>query len=292
MCSADAKRIFVDSHAHLWDARRYPWYKFPQPGDDTFGLGLKKPFPERYLWDAYRESLPSVELVKWVHVSALTSPKDARAELDWLDSSAREGGIPYALIGTLDPSLPLANIEDALDKAMQKPTYRGLRFLGGFEHESDKAHAVLSMLATRHLVYDAVASPGKIRSVANSVAHHPDLTVVLEHVGWPHGTTREHISAWGSEMAELAAVPNVYCKLSGLEMVVHRNDLDICRRFFEGALRLFGAARCMFGSNLPIDLSYGTGAELLSIFEAIASEHSKDDAEHLYVRTAERAYRL
>ena len=292
MCSAETKRRFVDSHAHLWDAQRYPWYKFPQPGEAAFGLGLTKPFPERYLWDAYRESLASVELVKWVHVSALTSPKDAREELDWLDSSAREGGIPYALIGTLDPSLPLADMEDALDEAMLKPAYRGLRFLGGFDHESRKAHAVLSMLATRNLVYDAVASPGAIRSVAKSLAHHPNLTVVLEHVGWPHGTTREHRLAWASEMADLALVPNVYCKLSGLEMVVHRNDLSIFRRFFEEALRLFGAARCMFGSNMPIDLSYGSGAELLAVFDEFTSAHSKDVADDLYVRTAERAYRL
>ena len=292
MCSAEAKRRFVDSHAHLWDAHRYPWYKFPQPGDDSFGLGLKKPFPERYLWNAYRASLPSVDLVKWVHVSALTSPADARAELDWLDSSARAGGIPYALIGTLDPVLPLADIERALDEAMQKSAYRGLRFLSGFDHDSGKAQAVLSMLAARNLVYDAVAGPGAIRSLARAVDRHPNLTVVLEHVGWPHGTTRRHFSAWASEMADLAGVPNVYCKLSGLEMVAHSNDLTIFRQFFEEALRLFGANRCMFGSNLPIDLSYGSGAELLGVFAAIASAHSKDDADDLYARTAERAYRL
>jgi L-fuconolactonase len=292
VCSAETKRRFVDSHAHLWDAHRYPWYQFPQPGEDAFGLGLKKPFPERYLWDAYRASLPSVELVKWVHVSALTSPKDARAELHWLDSSAREGGVPYALIGTLDPSLPLADLEAALDEAMQKPAYRGLRFLSGFDHESKKAHAVLSLLAARNLVYDAVASPGAIRSVAKSVDRHPDLTVVLEHVGWPLGTTREHTLAWAAEMADLAAVPNVYCKLSGLEMVAHRNDLSVFRQFFAEALRLFGAARCMFGSNMPIDLSYGSGAELLAVFDQFASAYSQDVADDLYVRTAERAYRL
>jgi L-fuconolactonase len=288
----NVRRRFVDSHAHLWDASRYPWYRFPQPGDDSFGLGLKKAFPERYLWEAYRESVASVELIKWVHVSALTSPIDARAELDWLDSIAREGRIPYVLIGALDPTLTLAEIEDALDVEMQKPAYRGLRFFGGFDYESDKADAVLSMLAARNLVYDAVANPGRIRAVAKASARHPNLTVVLEHLGWPHGTTPEHFSAWQAEMADLAAVPNVYCKLSGLAMVAHRNDVEIFRLFFEESLRLFGAERCMLGSNFPIDLSYGSGAELFGVFDEIASSHSKDDADDLYVRTAERAYRF
>jgi L-fuconolactonase len=286
------RRRFLDSHAHLWDARRHPWYTFPRPGNDSLGLGLKTAFPERYLWDSYRESLTTVELVKWIHVSALISPENARAELDWLDSIAREGSIPYGLIGTLDPALRLAEIETTLDEAIKKPAYRGLRFFGGFDYESGKAHAILSMLGARKLVYDLVAGPGAIRTVAKAVARHPDLTVVLEHVGWPHGTTPADIFAWGAEMTDLAAVPNVYCKLSGLAMVVHRNDVTIFRLFFEECIRLFGAKRCMFGSNFPIDLSYGSAAELFAVFNEIASPYSADEVENLYVRTAERAYRI
>jgi L-fuconolactonase len=286
------RRRFVDSHAHLWDARRHPWYSFPRPGNDSLGLGLKNAFPECYLWDSYRESLATVELIKWIHVSALISPENARAELDWLDSIAREGSIPYALIGTLDPALPLAEIETALDEAIKKPAYRGLRFFGGFDYETDKAHVILSMLEARKLVYDLVAGPGAIRTVAQAIAHHPDLTVVLEHVGWPHGTTPSDILAWGAEMKDLAAVPNVYCKLSGLAMVIHRNDVAIFRLFFEECIRLFGAERCMFGSNFPIDLSYGSAAELFAVFDEIAGAYSADEVDNLYVRTAERAYRI
>jgi predicted TIM-barrel fold metal-dependent hydrolase len=48
----------------------------------------------------------------------------------------------------------------------------------------------------------------------------------------------------------------------------------------------------MFGSNLPIDLCYGSGQELFAVFEQIAGDYSEADAANLFAHTAERAYRL
>ena len=287
-----SRRRFVDSHLHLWDTRQHPWYKFPKPGDDSFGLGLSKPFPQSYLWQEYLKSVSSVDLVKWVHVSALTSPHDFEAESAWIESIARHTERPYALIGTMDPTLPLSEIEAALDREMANPAYRGMRFLGGLDYESDHADAVFDMLSSRRLVYDAVASTGAIRKAANGLARHAELTVVLEHVGWPRATTQQHFDEWRAEMADFAALPKAFCKLSGLGMVVHRNDSSIFRKFYDECIRLFGAERCMFGSNFPIDLSYGNGDELMAVFEEIASALSQEEASNLFAQTAERVYRL
>ncbi len=301
MCSAKVttpvsetrgRRRFVDSHLHLWDARQHPWYKFPVPGDDTYGLGLTRPFPETYLWSDYSKSVSSVDLVKWVHVSALTSPKNFEAESAWIESIARHSGLPYALIGSMDPTLPLAEIEAALDRETENPAYRGLRFLGGLDYESARGAAVFDMLSSRRLVYDAVASTGGIRQAAKGLARHAGLTVILEHVGWPRATTARHFEEWRAEMADFATLPNAYCKLSGLGMVVHRNDASVFRKFYDECIRLFGAGRCMFGSNFPIDLSYGSGDGLLAVFEEIANAYSPVEANRLFAHTAEQAYRL
>jgi L-fuconolactonase len=286
------RRRFVDCHLHLWDTHQHRWYRFPQPGDDSFGLGLKKPFPERYLWVDYLKSISAVDLVKWVHVTALTVPKDAMAESAWVASIAAQSKLPYALIGTVDSTLPLSEIEATLDHESANPAYRGLRVLTGLDYESATANALLSVLSNRKLVYDAVASPGRIRAAAKGLARHPELTVVLEHAGWPRGTTASQFAEWRAEIADFAALPNTFCKLSGMGMVVHRNDSSIFRRFFDECIRLFGAHRCMFGSNFPIDLCYGSGDELLAVFDEIAGAYSEADAANLFAQTAERAYRL
>ena len=147
-------------------------------------------------------------------------------------------------------------------------------------------------MSSAGLIYDAVANTGGIATAARGIERYPDLTVVLEQTGWPLATDDDHFKAWAAEMAIFAQRPNSYCKLSGLGMVVHRNDVAIFRKFFDECIRLFGADRCMFGSNLPVDLSYGSGADLLAVFEAVASHYSEAEAANLYADTAERAYRI
>jgi predicted TIM-barrel fold metal-dependent hydrolase len=287
-----SRRRFVDSHVHLWDTRVNGWYVFPVPGDDSFGLGLKEPFPDTYLWDDFKRAVASVDLVKWVHVSALTVPREVEAESKWVAGIADKAGIPYAIIGSIDPALPLGEIVATLDREIRNPHYRGIRFLGGLDYQSDHAHGVFKALAARKLVYDAVALPGGIRTAAESLAHHPDLTVVLEHAGWPLFTGAHTYESWRAEMAAFAALPHAYCKLSGLSMVVHTMKIADLRRYYDVCIDLFGARRCMFASNFPIDLLYGKAEELFAAFEAIAASRSAAEAADLFAGTAERAYRL
>lgn len=287
-----SKRRFVDTHVHLWDVVSNPWYRFPVPGPDDFGLGLKAPFPEVYLWDDYAASVATVDLVKWVHVTAVTANKDVEAESAWVAPIAEAAGLPYVIIGSIDLQLPFAEVEASLAREMRNPAYRGLRLLGGADYQSDQTNRLLSFMAAHGLVYDACANTGSIATAARGLERHPDLVVVLEHTGWPLATDDAHFATWAAEMAIFAERPNSYCKLSGLGMVAHSNDIPVFRKFFDECIRLFGAERCMFGGNLPVDLSYGSGTDLLAVFEAVAGGYSDAEAANLYAGTAERAYRV
>jgi predicted TIM-barrel fold metal-dependent hydrolase len=75
-------------------------------------------------------------------------------------------------------------------------------------------------------------------------------------------------------------------------MIVHSTDLKVFRAYFDACISLFGPNRCMFASNIPVDLCYGTAAELFSVFEAVAGEYTADEARALFEGTAERVYRI
>jgi predicted TIM-barrel fold metal-dependent hydrolase len=289
-----SRRRFVDAHVHLWDVHRHPWYDFPQPGkDDHFGLGLKRPFPESFLWDDYLEEVASVDVSKWVHVTAVTGAKDVEGESAWIAELVQERRLPpYALIGSVDLQSSLTAIEATLDREMVNPAYRGIRLLTHVDYDSELTGDLLEILASRRLVYDAVAGPGVIRAAAKALARHPSLTTVLEHMGWPRGTSDRHFEEWRAEMKDLAALPNTFCKLSGFSMVAHEIDVAVYRKFFAECIRLFGSSRCMFGSNFPVDLCYSPGRDLLAVFDQVAAGYSAADAENLYCLAAERAYRL
>jgi L-fuconolactonase len=286
------KRRFVDPHMHLWDVGANPWYRFPVPGND-FGLGLQQPFPDTYVLNDYLESMTVVDLKKCVHVTAVTGPQDVAAEGTWITNIARSNNVIRAVVGTVDLRKPRRDIEATLNNECAHPLYRGIRLLEGLDYEGPLGDALLRTLASRGLVYDAVAhSDGSIAAAAKGLRRHEDLVVVLEHTGWPIAVGEGAFEAWHREMKLFAELPNTFCKLSGLGMVVHSTDLEVFQAYFRASIELFGPDRCMFASNFPVDLAYGSSADLFAVFESVARGYGEDEAAMLFERTAEHVYKI
>lgn len=286
------KRRFVDAHMHLWDTRAHDWYRFPVPGNDS-GMGLTAPFPNRYLWEAYRASTSAVELTKCVHVTAVTFARDVEAESRWIGIVGREHPELCAIVGAVDLSQSLDTIIGTLDREMADSRFRGIRLLDGLDYEGDLAKELLGELARRNLVYDVVThSPGGIAKAAQGLKRHESLVVALEHTGWPMSVDREHFADWQCQIRAFAELPNAHCKLSGLGMVSHSIDRGLFGDYFAAAIDAFGPDRCMFGSNFPVDLCYGSGSALLDLFIDFAGSYSALEQDQLLETTAERVYRI
>ena len=286
------KRRFVDAHVHLWDVNM-GWYHFPTVEND-FGLGDVSTFPARFLLDDYLAALSAVDIPKFVHVNATATPQSAANETSWLAELAAARGFPSAIIGTVDMAATLSSIGRILDREMETPLYRGIRLIGGLDYESGAALGLLTLLEERNLVYDAVAHPGGgIAAVAKAAARYPGLPFAIEHSGWPlQAADPQHWALWKSEMAELAALPNAYCKLSGLGMTYHRTAPEVFRRYWNYCIEVFGPQRCMFASNFPVDSLYGSFDDLLAAFELVATSLPPDDQAMLFGGTAEQFYRI
>jgi predicted TIM-barrel fold metal-dependent hydrolase len=94
-------------------------------------------------------------------------------------------------------------------------------------------------------------------------------------------------------MNALAALGgNVVCKLSGLAMPLGSTRPDDLRPWLEHAIDAFGAERCMFASNFPVDSAAGSFDDLYSAFDTIAGGLDDASREALFAGTAERIYRL
>jgi predicted TIM-barrel fold metal-dependent hydrolase len=67
---------------------------------------------------------------------------------------------------------------------------------------------------------------------------------------------------------------------------------DHWRPYLETCIERFGATRCMFESNFPVD-KMGTGyAALWNAFKRVAARASADEKLALFSGTARKAYRL
>lgn len=169
--------------------------------------------------------------------------------------------------------------------ARQPHLYTRPRFLDGFEQ-----------LAARDLRFDAWVYSHQLPEVTALARRFPEVSIVVCHLGTPTGVygagtgrrtgrteqdRRAILSRWHDDLAEVAALPNVYAKLSGLLMPVlgHQEATkreqasaeqltNRTRPLLEHALDVFGPTRLMFASNFPMDK---VTARLPDIIDGFAS---------------------
>jgi predicted TIM-barrel fold metal-dependent hydrolase len=168
--------------------------------------------------------------------------------------------------------------------------------------------AVLSRLG---LSYDVSLYHPQIKEVADLGGTFPDTRIVLNHVGGVlgigayRGKRNEVFSRWAASIKALASRPNVYVKLGGLgpgytglgfdEQAEPPSSEMIAARFrpyIETCIEAFGASRCMFESNFPVDkisYSYHVFWNACKLMAKGASSTEKAD---LFGGAAARCYRL
>jgi predicted TIM-barrel fold metal-dependent hydrolase len=171
--------------------------------------------------------------------------------------------------------------------------------------------AGLKVLTRLGLSLDAWVFHPQLADVVDLARAFPDTTIVLGHVGGvlgygPYaGTPKEVRAAWEARITELARCPNVVVKLGGMMMRLAAYDYRtqpapptsaelaaLWRPYVETCIERFGANRCTFESNFPVD-KMGIGwAGLWNALKRIAGGASAAEKEAMFSGTARRVYRL
>jgi predicted TIM-barrel fold metal-dependent hydrolase len=279
----------VDAHVHLWDPARTDWYPYLSrpPQGIPAGTGMYR----RFDVDTYRTEAAKWHVDKIVNVAAATGPNSVDETLE-LDANAPERGGPDAIIGGLPPAGSAAEAIGFIDRQMAAPRFRGVRPMGGLDVAVPDAD-VMRALQDRNLVFELMTHPDHLLSAAEDLSTFDDLTVVVEHTGWPRNDSDEERSLWREGMNALAALgADVVCKLSGLAMPLGSMRADALRPWLEHAIDAFGAERCMFASNFPVDSAAGSFDDLYSTFDMVTGGLDAASREALFAGTAERIYRL
>ena len=120
----------------------------------------------------------------------------------------------------------------------------------------------------------------------------PKVTFVLQHAGMLEDLSPAGWTQWRNGMRELAARPNVVCKLSGLGTFIHRNDPDHIAAMVKETIGMFGPARCLFGSNFPIEKLWTRYSDLVAAYRRALEPFGEAAARAALHDTAARVYRL
>ena len=168
-----------------------------------------------------------------------------------------------------------------------------------------------SRLGKFGLSFDAWLYHTQIGELTDLARAFPETPIVIDHVGGPLGIgpyegKRDAVFAsWRRDMKQLASCPNVSVKLGGLGMLVagfalHEQALPpssqelagLWRPYMEACIEDFGAARCMFESNFPVDQAMCSYPVLWNAFKRIAAGASATEKALLFHDVAAKVYRL
>jgi L-fuconolactonase len=190
--------------------------------------------------------------------------------------------------------------------------------IGNNHHDAGPGHylradfrAGLNRLTAVGLSLDALVYHHQHADLIDLARACPHARIILNHTGIPlgygpfAGRQKEVYAQWLATLREIAACQNVIMKLGGMMMRLAAYDYNALpappsseqlasywRPYIEPCIELFGAERCTFESNFPVD-KMGIGyAALWNAFKRITAAASVDERAALFSRTARRAYRL
>jgi predicted TIM-barrel fold metal-dependent hydrolase len=290
----------VDSHFHIWRQADLPWLAGPmQPR--IFGPyeAIRRDYPmQEYLAD-----LAGSGVEKSVYVQANWPVERAEAEVAWVENVAMETGWPHGIVGYCDMSVDDAR--PALDRLARYSRMRGVRQQFHW-HENPlyrfAKHADLSgdanvrrniaRLTDYGWAFDLQVFAPQMEGAAALARACPGVTFVLQHAGMLEDTSEAGRDVWRRGMATLANEPNIVAKLSGFGTFIHANNAGHIAWLYRETLALFGADRCLFGSNFPIEKLWTTYRYLLTAHREAAAGFSEADQRKIFHDTACRVYRL
>ena len=261
----------IDAHHHIWRLSETPWLQGP-PVPRIFGAyeGIRRDYTiEEYLADA----TPS-GVVKSVFVQVNVAPGKEVQEVVWVQSVANQHGFPHAITAFADLSAP--DVATTLDWELSSGNTRAIRQqlhwhdkpLYRFASKPDIMHDAawrrgLDEVRRRGLMFELQVFAGQMSDAVKLVRTYHDVTFILLHAGMLEDRSEAGWDRWRTAMRQLAGCPNLAVKLSGLGTFDRACSAERWRPVIEETIDLFGPARCLFGSNFPIEKLWTSYARLV-----------------------------
>ena len=275
--------MIVDSHQHFWQVGHfdYPWMK---PHDEVL----------------YRDYLPPQlqPILKQCGVArtVLVQASNSLSETYWLLNLAERYPFIAGVVGWIDLADP--EMEPELDVLTANAKFKGVRHLVESEPADNwlaqqSVLRGLRVLEKHRVAYDLLVRTHHLKHVKTVAETCPSLALVVDHIAKPPIATGE-ITEWAKELNQLAAYPNINCKLSGLVTEANHTSWtgEDLRPYVEQALELFGPERLMFGSDWPVCLLASSYNRVLESFQSLLAELAEDDRNRIFGENATRFYRL
>ena len=292
--------MIVDAHHHIWRLADLPWLNGPTVPRI---FGPYEPIKRDYSIDEFRAEASAAGVARSVYVQCNWPNAKAVDEVAWVSAQAARTGWPHGIVGfvdMLDPTAPAA-----MDKLAKYPLMRGVRqqlhwhenALYRFAERPDltddpRLRRNLEVAAGHGWLFELQVFASQMAGGARLAHDLPGVTFVLEHAGMLEDLTPAGRELWLDGMRQLAAEPNVNVKLSGLGTFIRRNDAGHIADIVGQTVELFGARRCVWGSNFPVEKLWTDYPSIVAALRAAVAHLDEASQAQILALAATRLYRL
>lgn len=286
-----SKEELIDSHQHLWvmSERQYSWI------EPSYGPLFDDFTPERLA-----PEIPASGVTSSILVQAADSYEDTFYMLDVAANSDFVRGV----VGWVPFDRP-NEARAAIENFAKNPLIKGFRNLShdfsNPKYNNDDAWilrpAVLETLGyieKAGLTMDYVSvSPAQTKNVVTLAKKFPKLKIIIDHFAKPPIAAQE-MEPWATSMKEVAAFPNVYTKLSGLNTASNLDSWTVAdwQPYVDLMVETFGVERIMMGGDWPVIVLGNTYVEVWKAQLEVIDKLSAEQKSWLKSKTAKSVYNL
>lgn len=277
----------IDTHVHFWDPDhlRYAWLD----GSDL----LNRP----YLPEDYTEEIGEVNVGGIVFVQAECRRDQAVDEAKWVAELAQRDPRIQASVAWAPLELG-EGVRPTLEALAAIGNVHGIRRL--LQAEPDPAFMLTDafvegtrLLPEYGMTFDFGVNRFQLEACAQLAAKCPEVRFILDHIGVPD-IAGEQMEPWRTHLRALAALPNVFCKMSGVATAADRENWtrEDVQPYIETVIEAFGFDRLAFGSDWPVMLLATRIPQWFGVVREVVASCSDAERRKLFVDTAVDLYRL
>lgn len=272
----------IDAHQHFWDYDpvRHGWIDSSMTRiQRNFGPTGLKPLLDQHQ----------------IAGSVLVQVDQLAGENTYLLAHANAHDFIKGVVGWVD--FFAENLDEQLSELRKHPKLKGFRYVLQSEPPEFMLQPGfrrgLGRLSRYGFTYDILIFPQHLTNAVLLVKQFPDQPFVVDHLAKPYIKAGD-LDEWRKDMAALAALPNVYCKVSGMVTEADWNTwkpADLTP-YLDVVVETFGTGRLMFGSDWPVCLCAATYEEVVAVVEDYFSAFSEEEKFALWGKNAVSFYGL
>lgn len=275
----------IDTHTHFYDPTRKEGVPWP-PKEE-------KLLYRRVMPDDLKPLAKPVGVIGTVVVEASVWVEDNQ----WLLDLADREPLILGIVGRLEPGAE--DFARHLARFARHPKFKGIRVgtWGGLPAlDQPRVLDDYHRLADANLTLDTNGGAERLPQVARLARAVPGLRIVVNHVANVRVDGSAPPAEWLQGIRELAGLPQVFCKLSGLVEGTGRQpaptDPGHYRPVFDEVWRVFGPDRLIYGSNWPVSERFTSYGAVQGLAQALLADKEATARQACLAGNAQRAYRL